>query len=137
MGLTVLDAGILIGLLNPDDVHHASATKALHRAHHDADVLVMPVSAYAEALVHPSRRGPDAVGIAEAAIDRIPIRIQALDRTTARSAAMVRAAHRSLKLPDALVIATAIELDADVLLTTDQRWPSAPDLRFGGRLVTV
>lgn len=42
----------------------------------------------------------------------------------ARSAAALRARHgRALRLPDALVLATAIELRAHRLLTTDAGWP--------------
>jgi hypothetical protein len=33
-----------------------------------------------------------------------------------------------VKLPDALVIATAIAVDADLLLTTDRHWPSRTEL---------
>jgi predicted nucleic acid-binding protein len=39
-------------------------------------------------------------------------------------AAQLRAQHGPrLRLPDALVVATALELSADRLLTTDKRWP--------------
>jgi hypothetical protein len=31
-----------------------------------------------------------------------------------------------LRLPDALVVATAVELGAALLLTTDAEWPSLP-----------
>lgn len=45
------------------------------------------------------------------------------DAATARQAARLRADHRSVKLPDAFVIATAITHNADALLTTDRGWP--------------
>ena len=35
----------------------------------------------------------------------------------------MRAGHAALKLPDALVIATAISLGADRILTTNRAWP--------------
>jgi predicted nucleic acid-binding protein len=41
-------------------------------------------------------------------------------------------AATGLRLPDALVVATAIVVDADRLLTTDARWPSAIAERFDG-----
>ncbi len=47
------------------------------------------------------------------------------EAVAARHAALLRASHRSLKLPDAFVIATAIVHRADVLLTIDRGWPSA------------
>jgi predicted nucleic acid-binding protein len=57
-------------------------------------------------------------------IDQLPIGIVALDVAIATAAARLRARHRSLRLPDALVIATAAEAAADLLVTTDQGWPS-------------
>ena len=43
---------------------------------------------------------------------------------TSLAAAQLRARHPALKLPDALVVATAVTLDADHLVTTDRKWPS-------------
>ena len=50
----------------------------------------------------------------------------------ATTAAKLRAAHRTLRLPDALVIATAIEGEADHLITTDRKWPTAKALKYAG-----
>jgi predicted nucleic acid-binding protein len=57
--------------------------------------------------------------------------------TIARRAATMRSRHPSLRLPDALVIATAVELDADHLLTTDQRWKALRRLGLHGHLSVV
>jgi hypothetical protein len=38
--------------------------------------------------------------------------------------------HRSLKLPDALVLATAEQSAADHLITTDRTWPTAKTLKL-------
>jgi predicted nucleic acid-binding protein len=43
----------------------------------------------------------------------------------------LRARHARLRLPDALVIATAVERSADELITTDRRWPTARAMRLG------
>ena len=78
----------------------------------------MPASTYSEALVRPIRRG---VGdTVEEFIDRGGIEVIALDRPTARRAAELRARHRSLRLPDALTLATALEHEAE-LLTFDRK----------------
>jgi predicted nucleic acid-binding protein len=53
-----------------------------------------------------------------------------LDEEIARQAAMLRARHRSLELPDALVIATAEHSRADRLITTDRKWPSAKAMKL-------
>ena len=128
MGLTVLDAGVVIGFLDGDDAHHAVAHRALVRAVDGHDRLVLPASAYAETLVGPSRLGPTAVAVVQRFVAHLPVELAPLDATIAEAAATLRATHRSLKLPDALVIATADVLDADLLLTTDRGWPSRSKL---------
>lgn len=124
MGLTVLDAGVLIGFLDSDDVHHVKAHGVLRDALERGDRLVLPASAYAESLVGPSRRGTEAVQTVRTVLDRIPIDVEPLGEGIAVRAAALRARHRTLKLSDALVIATAGALDADFLITTDRRWPA-------------
>jgi predicted nucleic acid-binding protein len=49
----------------------------------------------------------------------------------------LRARRTGLRLPDALVIATAVELEADHLLTTDRRWRALRGLGLRGRLSVV
>lgn len=124
MGLTVLDAGIVIALLDDADGHHPAARAALHRARDRADDLVIPASAYAETLVVPYRNGRAAVATLDAFLDALPATIEPISRAIASHAAKLRADHPSLRLPDALVIATAMTLRADLLLTTDRRWPA-------------
>lgn len=131
MGLTILDAGVVIGFLDRNDAHHDRAHAVLREAADRNDELVLPASAFAEALVGPSRRGGDAIARFVTMVERVPIAIAPLDQDIAASAAELRAQHRSLKLPDALVIATAHLLDADVLVTSDRRWP--PRGRLGLR----
>ena len=128
MGLTIVDSGVVIGHFEATDAHHVAAGAELRRAIERGDRLVLPASAYAEVLVTPSRRGTGAVAAADAAIARLGIHIHVLDQLVGRSAARLRAKHRALKLPDALVIATAVALDADTLLTTDRRWPTRSSL---------
>lgn len=128
MGLTVLDAGVLIGFLDANDAHHATAHAALGEARSRNDRLVLPASAFAEILVGPSRKGVAAVTAVRDLVDRVPIHIEPLGAEIAVAAAAIRARHRSLKLPDALVIATAGHLDADHLITTDRAWPSRSTL---------
>ena len=53
------------------------------------------------------------------------------------AAAALRANHAALKLPDALVVATASVLGADRLLTTDRGWPTARDLGLNAAIVLV
>lgn len=125
MGLTVLDAGIVVAVLDPDDAHHASSIEALRDAQGRGERFLLPASAYAECLVWPFRAGDPAVEAADAFIDALPASVVAADRSVARTAARLRARYApSLRLPDALVVATAIESGAAQILTTDQGWPS-------------
>ncbi len=128
MGLIHLDAGVVIGFLDADDAHHGPAAEALTAALQSGDRLAMAASAFAECLVGPSRRGGRAVATVNDLFERLPIDIVELDAGTARRAAALRATHTSLRLPDALVIATASERAADHLITTDRRWPTARKL---------
>ncbi len=120
MGLIVLDAGVLIALLDLRDAHHEAARSAVMAARGRDDRLVLPASTYSEILVNPSRRGPAAVTEVDGIVDALPCAIIPIDRTIAASAAQIRARHgRALRLPDALVLATADVLGADRVMTTD------------------
>ena len=123
MGLTVLDAGIVIALLDDTDGHHAAARAALDRTRDRGDVLVIPASAYAETLVVPFRNSAAAAATVDAFLDALPATVEPISRAIASQAAKLRAEHHSLRLPDALVNATAMTLRADRLLTTDGHWP--------------
>jgi predicted nucleic acid-binding protein len=137
MGLIHLDAGVVIGLLDATDGHHESATHALGEAMRSSDRLAMAASAFAECLAGPSRRGPRAIEIVNDLFGRLPIEIIPLDATIARMAAGIRAKHTSIRLPDALVIATAANATADRLVTTDRRWPTARKLGLVTEVTTL
>jgi predicted nucleic acid-binding protein len=127
MGLTILDAGVVIAVLDAGDVHHTAAARALTIARDQGAELVIPVSAYAECLVSPSRSGPEAIATVDRFIDALPARVEPATRAVGAAAASLRASHGpSLRLPDALVVATATVLEADRIITTDARWPALP-----------
>lgn len=124
MGLIVLDAGPVIAVLDPADAHHAAAVAALEGAERAGDRFVLPASAYAECLVSPSRRGRTAIRSVDRYLEDLGAVIEPITRQVAREAASLRARHgRRLPLPDALVVATAMTLRADRILTTDTGWP--------------
>lgn len=134
MGLIHLDAGVIIGFLDADDAHHAAARSALAEALDDGDRLAMAASALAECLVGPSRRSPKAVRTVRDMIERLPVAVIAPDAEIAAAAALLRARRRSLRLPDALVIATAEHAGADRLVTTDRRWPTVASMKLSVRI---
>jgi predicted nucleic acid-binding protein len=121
--LVVVDSGVVIGVLDGADAHHAAARAALE-AHRDDD-LRMPASAYAEAVVRPAREGrlDDVRGDLQA----LGLAIDAVAESSAEAAARLKARH-GLRLPDALVLGHAEAIEADVVLTTDARWRRISDL---------
>lgn len=137
MGLTVLDAGVIIGFLDSNDAHHPAAHQAMRDARDRADRLVLPASAFAEVLVGPSRKGAKAVASVRGLVQRVPLEVHPLDENIALAAAALRARHTSLKLPDALVIATAGHLNAEHLVTTDRKWPSRAKLKIAATLTVI
>ena len=127
MELTVLDAGVLIAVLDGGDAHHAAASDAVRAVLARGDRLVLPASAYAEILVAPNRRGGEAVATVDAFVDALPAAVEPATRAIAAQAAELRAHHGArLRLPDALVVATAMIVGARRVFTTDGGWPELP-----------
>jgi predicted nucleic acid-binding protein len=118
MALIVLDASILIAHLDPSDALHSAAVAALKT--HAVDDLVLPASAYAEVLVDPARKRR--IGSVRSQVQALFIRMEPIGEAIAVRAADLRARHRALRLPDALVIAAGDELGAQLVLTGDPRW---------------
>jgi predicted nucleic acid-binding protein len=124
MALTVLDAGTIIGVLDANDPHHEAAKATLTAALGRGDALAVPASAYAECLVGPARRGRDAIHRVDAFLADLPAEVEPISRQVAVRAAQLRARHGAkLRLPDALVLATALHRGAERVITTDRGWP--------------
>jgi predicted nucleic acid-binding protein len=121
VALTVLDASVVIAFRDPADSLHRRAVAAFRT--HAADHLILPASAYAEVLVGPVRHGPATVASLEAFIRDFAMHIAPLTAEIARQAASLRASYASLRLPDAIVLATGDVVDATVVLTGDATWP--------------
>ncbi|MFN2468877.1 MAG: type II toxin-antitoxin system VapC family toxin [Gaiellaceae bacterium] len=125
MALIVLDASVVIGYLDALDAHHVRAVAALED--HAEDDLRLPASAYAEVLVRATREGvSDAV---RTELENVGLKVEPIGAEIAEQAAGLRAADRSLRLPDALVIACGIALGADAVLTADESWGPFPLVR--------
>ena len=120
MALVVLDASVVIGFLDPGDALHPGCVAALTRHQHDD--LAIPASVYAEILVAPYRAGSRAVTAVDAFLADLGVTIEPITPAIARAAARLRSKRAGLRLPDALVVATALELGADALLTGDASW---------------
>ncbi len=118
MGAIALDADVLIGFFNRDDAHHPAARRLLQAAERGGERLLIAASVYAEVIVGPLRAGrAEEIDMALAALG---IDVVAVDRATAREAARLRARHRTLRLPDAIALAVALNARAD-FKTFDRR----------------
>ena len=138
MGVTLFDAGALIGFLDSADTHHQKSRNAFESAQERGDRLSIPASALAEALVNPARQGSPATEQVLAFVAALPLDVAPLDVETAITAADLRARHGPrLKLPDALVVATSMTLGADVLVTTDRGWPTRRALKLQSQLIVL
>jgi len=118
VGALILDASVLIGLLDTADAHHEPAVEQVQAADLARRSLITPASAYSEALVAFARA--DRVGEAREAIAAMGITVHAITASVAERAAELRAQHERLRLPDALVLATARELGGDLLAFDDR-----------------
>jgi predicted nucleic acid-binding protein len=125
MGTVVVDTGVLVGLLDPQDANHDRATRALHEVRRARDQMVLPASALAELLTGASRLEPAALQTVEALVDAVVDQVRDIDREVVGVAVRVRARHRFLRLPDAMVLAVGQVLQADSVLTTEQQWTRA------------
>lgn len=118
MEALILDASVLIGLLDTADRHHNRAVDDVEVADSEGHQLLLPASAYSETLVAFARARR--LDEARRAITAMGISIVPLNDRIAEQAAELRASHDRLRLPDAIVLATARDLGGR-LLSYDRR----------------
>jgi predicted nucleic acid-binding protein len=109
----ILDASVLIGLLDTAATHHDRALDDVEGADREGRQLLLPASAYSETLVAFARARR--LEEARRAITAMGITIVSLTDTIAERAAELRARHTRLRLPDAIVLATAQEMGGSLL----------------------
>lgn len=122
MGAIVLDTSVLLGILDVGDAHHQNAAQLVTRYTVAGAEFGLPASVLSEVLVSEARRGQPAVEKRRAHLVSMFGPVRPIDEEVAVEAARLRARHRSLRLPDALVIATGIVDNADLIVTADKRW---------------
>jgi len=115
----VLDSSVLLALFDGQDALHQRAATALARRRRAGAVPILPAVVLAEVLVGAARLG--ALEARREQVRATGAPLVPVDEPVAVGAARLRAEHPGLRLPDALVLATAQLRDADVL-TGDQRW---------------
>ena len=118
MARLALDADLLIAFLDSGDAQHERAVEELRPRLAAGDELLIGATVYAEVIVRPLQQG--AATTVDGFLDAAGVRFVVVDRAVARRAAELRAEHASLRLADAMSLATALVSDAD-LLTLDRK----------------
>ncbi len=113
--MIVLDASVLVALVNADDSHHAWAVDFFTQT--VAEDLCMSTLTLAEVLVHPTRRGVDAAFMAN--IAGLDLKVTPLEAESSSALAAVRS-KSGLKMPDAAVLHTALAQAAALATLDDQ-----------------
>ena len=124
----VLDSDAVVGFLDRSDALHESADAAI-RDVVSRQPLAVSVITYAEVLTGAKlgHHDEDLVTgfLTEVVSHIIPVDVEIADR-----AAELRAAERSLRMPDALIVATAdLDPELELLLTGDQLVGKLKNLR--------
>lgn len=117
MASVALDADVVIAFLDPGDAQHSAGVAVLAPHLGAGDQILLCATVYAEIMVCPIQRGSDAT--VDQFLASIGARLVDVDRQLARAAAELRARHRTIRLPDALTLATAKRAKAR-LLTLDR-----------------
>jgi predicted nucleic acid-binding protein len=118
----VLDSTVLLGLWDPDDVHHLAVVAAVRELRDAKARFVVPATVLTEVLVGAARQGDSRLRLR---MDQIRAAFGAphsIDIRTATIAARIRAEHAGIRTSDALVIASGQVAGAEEVLTTDREW---------------
>jgi predicted nucleic acid-binding protein len=127
VGLILLDSNVIVGFLDADDaLHEASVAKFKEIA--GSHPLVASAVSYAEvmtgvALGHHPKKG------VERFFEVLVKELLPVEWAVAARAAQLRGNRSSLKMPDALILATAdVHEDVERVLCADTEWPKIKGL---------
>ena len=136
MGLILLDSNVIVGFLDADDALH-EVTVAKFREVVGSRPLVVSAVSYAEVMTgvslghHPKRD-------VERFFDILIKELLPIDGPIAARAAELRGKRVSLRMPDALILATAdLHEDVETVLCADCEWPKVKRLSCKVELLTV
>jgi predicted nucleic acid-binding protein len=135
VGALILDASVVIALLDTAHAHHSRAVDEIEAADVAERPLLLPATAYSEALVAFARAGRIHDG--RDAVAAMGIVVAPLTAAMAERAAELRSFHRRLRLPDAIVVACALDCEGELVsydrLLTQVAGQSDAERRGGGR----
>ncbi len=125
MGVALLDSSAIIGFLHADDALHPAADQAIRTLAREHVLAVSAVSC-AEVLTG-AKLGHHGEATCRRFLTEVATHHLPVDTPTAERAAELRARNRTLRMPDALILASA-DLGADVVVSGDERWADVPGL---------
>lgn len=115
MGKVILDTSVLIALFNDTDSHHLAASKALGESKNNFEISTVSLAEALSSVLSDSERLEMNSDIKKHFSPLHPV-----DENVALVASQIRAATRSIQMPDALISATAILAKAE-LWTFDRK----------------
>jgi predicted nucleic acid-binding protein len=127
-----LDANVFITAYESRGTRSDSAWEILNAVERDEFFAVTSELTLAEALVGPIQKGDDELAgyYHEILSSASEFEVAAVERRVLIEAATLRAVTRSLRMPDAIHVATARLHDCQFLVSDDLRLPNAPGLSF-------
>jgi predicted nucleic acid-binding protein len=131
----VLDSDAVVGFLDRDDVLHEAADAAIRDLAHEQRLLVSVIT-YAEVLTGAKLGHHDEEHV-RGFFSQLISAVLPVDTAVADVAAGLRSRSKSLRMPDALIVATA-EMDPDtrLVVTGDRQVGRLPGLRCKVRLLS-
>ena len=123
----VLDSDAVVGFLDGKDALHDAADAAIRDLVHKQRLLVSVVT-YAEVLTG-ARLGHHDEGQVRGFFAHLVSEVLPVDTTVADEAAELRSRLKSLRMPDALILATAeTSQEVDLIVTGDAKASKVPGL---------
>ena len=119
-----VDTNIFLNVLNKEPPFYKHSREVLLAIENGVLEGIIPTLVISEILTgfYIDKRDKDASGFLSAILTNDNFRVVPLSLDIAVSSAIIRANTR-LKLPDAMVLATAVQLRADFLVSNDERFP--------------
>jgi predicted nucleic acid-binding protein len=127
--VALLDSIVIAGFLDRDDAFHSAADSRIRKLA-GREMLVVSVITYAELLTGIGL-GPHEQSAVRGFFAQLIDEVYSVDRAVAEQAATLKSQTPSLKMPDALILATADIHKADFVVTGDERWS---DIGIGSRV---
>lgn len=132
MGVALLDSSVVVAFLNGDDALHGAADVAVRDVAREHGLAVSVVT-ITEVLTGAKLGHHDETIMRRFLAEVVGTRF-AVDERVAERSAELRGAHRRLRTPDALILATG-DLHADAVVTADAGWANLHEV--GCAVVTV